>query len=291
VSVVRITDATWADWSRLGQSGVVTKVGRVRGEEPFITVRFSDGKLDDFFPDELSVHARLQPEMARRARHGTRARYVSGCRCAPCKVSNARCYHARMARRHAEAADVVPSGPPLFGELVRAGKVHKIKRCPGANGKRCIAGGAWLRQGGGVCAACIERATVWNGLVDAAPVRRHLRELSRQGIGYKSVAAAADVGKTLLARVLSRRQLQLRARAARRVLGVEAGAIADHATVPAASTWKRLRRLLREGFSKRELARRLGSRAKSPALQVQRGRVLAKTALKVERFYNSIMQG
>lgn len=134
---------------------------------------------------------------------------------------------------------------------------------------------------GGVCSRCRE-LLVWNGLVDAAPARRHLRALSRKGVGYKTVGDACDVSKTTLFEVLAGRKTKIRAHTLRRILEVDAGARADHATVPAAATWKKIDALLAKGFKKGELARRLGR--KTAALQIRRTRVLAKTAHEVERF-------
>lgn len=98
----------------------------------------------------------------------------------------------------------------------------------------------------------------WNGLVDAKPVRRHLRKLSRKGVGYKTVADVAGVGHTALFQILSGRKTKTRARSAKAVLAVTADARADHSLVPARRTWHRLDRLLAEGFTKGDLAQRLG---------------------------------
>ena len=72
-----------------------------------------------------------------------------------------------------------------------------------------------------------------------------------------------------------------------------ADAIADGQRVSGGRTKARLNLLLTEGFTKTELARRLGSKAKVPALQIARanGKVLARTALRVERLYKTIMAG
>ena len=163
--------------------------------------------------------------------HGTRLRYISGCKCMLCRAANSRysCERAAACRR---------------GE--------------------------------------------WNGIVPASRARKHLRQLSRTGVGYKSVAAAADVGRTILGQVLSGRRQNIRAETERRVLSVDVSARADHSTIPAKRTWRLIERLLGEGFSKAELARRLGY--KSPALQLNRHRVLAKNALRVEKFYRLMME-
>lgn len=128
-----------------------------------------------------------------------------------------------------------------------------------------------------------------NGLVDAAPIRAQLRRLSRQGVGYKSVAIAADVSKTVLQNVMTGRKHQVRARTVRRVLAVTKDAIADRALVPGARAHAMLERLLDEGFTKTELARRLGSKAKVPSLQLKARLLTARSASKVERLYRTVM--
>lgn len=133
------------------------------------------------------------------------------------------------------------------------------------------------------------KAGEWNGLVPAEAVRAHLRRLSRQGVGYKSAADAAGVSRSTVGAILAGRRTQLRARAAQRLLAVDRDAVADHALVRAGRTWQLLERLLEEGFTKTELARRLGSRARVPALQLRRDYVTAANASKVERFYRQVM--
>ena len=59
--------------------------------------------------------------------------------------------------------------------------------------------------------------------------------------------------------------------------------------IDADPTWKQIDRLLEEGFTKAELARRLG--LKSPAIQFKHFEVTAKTAARVDRFYRAIMLG
>lgn len=166
---------------------------------------------------------------AERYRHGTRARYVSGCRCAPCRAAN-----SEYARYRAKV-----------------------------------------------------REEDWNGLVDAGPARRHLQKLSAAGVGYKTVADACDVGRTTLAEVMAGRKLKLRARTAKSILAVTAASIADHALVDASPLWRRVKELQGEGFSKAELARRLGF--KREAIQFGKRRVLARTVQRVERFYQKVM--
>jgi hypothetical protein len=133
----------------------------------------------------------------------------------------------------------------------------------------------------------------WAGLVDAAEVRAHLFRLSRKGVGYKSVATACDVSKTVLLEVRAGRRLKVRATTARKVLAVDGTAHAAKALIDARPTWRLIDELLEEGFTRQELARRLGSRAKSqpPKLQIRQHRITAATAAAVRRIYDVVMAG
>lgn len=255
---------------------------------------------------------------------GTRAKYVAvHCRCPKCRAANSRYVQQRDALAKAAARELAEDVERARRQWVKerlslkavARPIRTIpgvrypcpqvwtapdgttrtriyaRACAGVGGKPCRYG-AHLRKdsSGDVCRRCRPRlAAAWNGLVSSAAVRAHLKKLSRQGVGYKSGAVAADVSKTVLADILFRDKRSLRAQSARRVLAVDRDAIADHALVKAGPTWRRLRRLLSEGFTKRELARRLGSKARTPALQFRGRYILAKTAARVERFYQIVM--
>jgi len=234
--------------------------------------------------------ARRMPP-AERYPHGTRARYVAGCRCAPCTASNLRAYHDRQDRAKALAAEIVTGASPCPQLWTAPDGTRRLRvyarACPGAGGRPCPLRAHLRRDSkGGVCRACRERL-VWNGLVLADRAKAHLVELSRAGVGYRSVGEAADVSKTVLALILSGKRQRIRASTERRILDVDAQARADHSTVPATRTWRRIRILLEEGFSKAEIARRLGYRR--PALQLGRRRILAKNAARVERFFRLTM--
>ena len=128
----------------------------------------------------------------------------------------------------------------------------------------------------------------WNGLVPAGLVRVHLRKLSAAGVGYKSAADAASVARSVVAKIVQGQRRQIRAQTAKRLLAVTPAARADHSTVPAGRTWRRINRLLDEGFSKARIARELGMR--TPALQINKMRVLARTELAVEKLWRRYMQ-
>lgn len=164
--------------------------------------------------------------------HGTRLKYMGGCKCMLCRAANSR---------------------------------YETER-------------AVARKNGD-----------WNGIVDASAARRHVLKLSKSGVGYKSVADAASVGHTIVLEVRTGRRLRIRARTERSILAVTKAAYAGGALLDGDPTWRKINKLLAEGFSKAELARRLGF--KSPAIQFKRFEVTGKTAARVDRFYRTIMAG
>lgn len=131
----------------------------------------------------------------------------------------------------------------------------------------------------------------WNGLVSAPDVRTHLLKLSKEGVGRRAVADAAGVARSIVAAIRSGKKETVRARTAARLLAVTKDAVADHALVSANRTWRQINRLLAEGFTKSELTRRLGSKSKTPALQLKRAQVTARSAMKVDRLYSIVMRG
>jgi Zn ribbon nucleic-acid-binding protein len=133
--------------------------------------------------------------------------------------------------------------------------------------------------------AKLRRAGQGNPMVDATRLRAHLDRLSAKGIGRRTVAEVAGVSETSLSEVRVGKQLRVRAETERRVLAVTADAYSEGHRIDAAKTWKQLDWLMLQGFTKTELARRLGSKGKTPALQVRRRHVNARTAQKVQRLY------
>jgi DNA-binding XRE family transcriptional regulator len=235
------------------------------------------------------AQARGLPD-AEHYRHGTRARYVSGCRCAECTAGNTRSYHERMARARAAVADLpaAPLKPAPQAYTTRGGKpaMRTYRRaCPGINGRPCPKGRHLRKDSAPLCWGCRDEFA-YRGLVDAEPIRKHLRQLARLGVGQKSVAEACDVGRTTIVKI-KKGQSRIRAELARRILAVTKSAIADSALVPAGPTWELLKDLLQRGWTKTALARGLGSKGPSPTLQIRRTQVEAATALAVEKFHRN----
>lgn len=231
---------------------------------------------------------------ADRFEHGTRSRYVSGCRCGACRASNTRYYHERQRLALERLVDVEP-GPdagPIGRQWTRPDGTHAVRTfkrtCPGVEAHGCP-WQSFLRKDskGGICRRCREEL-IADRLVDAARARRHIRSLSRRQVGRDAVGAAADVAVSTIAEIASGKKTQIRTSTERRILAVDAAARADASLVPAARTWKLIQRLREEGFTKGAIAQRLGR--KRAALQFGRDRVLAKTALEVERFYRRMTE-
>jgi hypothetical protein len=231
--------------------------------------------------------------IAPREDHGTRVCYVGGCRCDDCLRANRDHYRERQRRMVELAAEVRPSGPPLPGTLLREGREIRVLRCPGANGAACVRGGTWLRgqSSTGVCGVCVERATVWDGLVSPERARAHLMQLRRAGVGYKAVAAACDVSASTLTEILDRVG-PIRASTERRILAVDTGARADGARIDAKKTNRLIAEILAKGFTRRHVATLIGYSSKATALQVGKGkRVTASTAARVAKLARRIERG
>jgi hypothetical protein len=172
--------------------------------------------------------------LAAKHSHGTRVRYMTGCKCMLCRAANSR-YETERAKAR-------------------------------ANGD-------------------------WNGVIPAVRARAHLKMLAKAGIGRRLVEAISGVGNSTLQEIKTGRKKNIRARTERRILAVTTEARAARTLVQAGPVWAQINRLLREGFTQTELARRLGSEAKTPALQLNGRVVTAQNAMRVERLHAIVMAG
>lgn len=168
-------------------------------------------------------------ELAADRPHGTRLRYIAGCKCFRCRRANSDYERERKAAR-------------LAGD--------------------------------------------WNGFVPADKARAHLMSLSRRGVGKRAVQAASDVCMTVLTDIRTGKKAQIRARTERRILAVTPAMASDRAYVKPGRTHQLIARLVDEGFSKAELARRLGYR--KAALQFRPNRMTARNVARVESLYRSL---
>lgn len=189
----------------------------------------------------------------------------------------------------AKANTVTPSGPPLEAFILRSGKQHRILRCPGGNGAPCVKpGGSWLK-GRDVCVPCTERATIWDGMVPADAAREHIKWLSKQGVGYKSVADACCIGHYAIRKILGG-QPRIRATTEQQILSVDAGAKPDHAFVSSKAADHLIRLLIQRGFRKVQIAHLLG--AHTQGLQIGRnGVILLSTEKKIFNLVKKVNRG
>jgi hypothetical protein len=132
--------------------------------------------------------------------------------------------------------------------------------------------------------------------VNAGSARRHLAALGRAGVGLKSVAGVSGVSHGSLSKIVygepskgrppSRR---IRSETLERVLAVTVDSVGGGQRVPAAPTWALIDELVAAGHSRASLARQLGSRAVSPALQIGTRRVRASTARAVAALHRRLL--
>lgn len=165
--------------------------------------------------------------------HGDRLRYMSGCKCVPCRAANSNYETMRAAAR---------------------------------------------------------RRGEWNGFVKADNARQHLSKLSRNGIGRDTVADLTGISSSTIDLIRTGRQKNLRAMNEKAILAIGLDDILNNAQlVDAAPTWDRIRWMLREDFTKTEIARRLG--CKTHALQLNQKKITSRNAMKVEQLYNRLRAG
>lgn len=136
---------------------------------------------------------------------------------------------------------------------------------------------------------CERRRVDWPRKVSAASARTHILNLSREGVGRRAVADAASLSERTVGNIRSGRVTTIFGKTEKAILAVTADALANNALVSAKPTQTKIKQLIRAGFTKKELARRLGSVARSPILQINHKRVTARNAMKVEKFYRKIM--
>jgi len=127
----------------------------------------------------------------------------------------------------------------------------------------------------------------WNGLVSAEEARRHILALSKKGVGRRAIAEASDLTDKVVARIRSGEQKLIRNSTNTRILAVSKDALSGGTLVSARRTWRQIDRLLTEGFTKADLARRLGYASSS--LKLGKQKVRARTAARVDEFYRRIM--
>jgi hypothetical protein len=231
--------------------------------------------------------------VADRFKHGTRSRYVCGCRCDACRASNAAYYHERQAVCKALASAVTASGGPVTVAWTPPGQAQRTRTftrsCPGVLGDPC-AKLSHLRKDstGGVCSYCRLKLG-WDGLVDAAPARAHLEQLSEANVGRRAVHDATGCCTSLLMDIRAGRKKKIRRSTLNRILAVDVSARADASLVPAAPFWALVDQLMARGWRQYDLARAMGLAGTPPQMPWRkRTHILARTMLRIERLARTI---
>ena len=125
--------------------------------------------------------------------------------------------------------------------------------------------------------------------VDAYPARVHLEWLASVGVGTRTISERSRLSRTNLVEIKLGRQRRCTAETLDRVLAVGKSSIRGSTLLPAGPTWKLLNDLIRHGYTKTEIARLLGSKAKTPALQIDREFVTATNAEKVRALHERLL--
>ena len=184
-----------------------------------------------------------------------------------------------------------PSDLPLASELAK-GKPHghKMRFMAGCRCRRCRAGNAAYEQ------KLKKNRELYgvNDLVGTERVYQHLKYLQGFGMGHKTVAKHADVGKTVLADILWCGKKQMRRRSESRVLAVRPtlDILPRNVKIPATETLTKLRQLISWGYPK-SLVNRDGLERVSIGMQVSslKGKtstVAVKTALRIRDFFSQV---
>ena len=127
-----------------------------------------------------------------------------------------------------------------------------------------------------------------NELVPAEKARQHLFYLSKHSVGAGSVSDVTGISFRTLMKIRAGERANVRRQTEQQILAVTKAAVAGGALVSAKKTWHRINLMLKEGFTKAEIARRLGYKGKN--LNLSKTRVTANTAARIERLYTLTMQ-
>jgi len=169
-------------------------------------------------------------ELAAGKAHGTRLRYMAGCKCFQCRRANSDYERERQAAR---------------------------------------------------------KAGDWNGVVSSSKARRHLRMLSKRGVGRNAVRKATDCSRTILQQILAGNRKHIRARTERKILAVTLACALDGALTDAARSWRLIDELVALGYTKSLIANRLGFQNRG--IQISKNFVRIGTEASVIKLHRELM--
>lgn len=151
------------------------------------------------------------------------------------------------------------------------------------------------------CLPCTDAAVLYNKLsvrrringidtlFDNTEAREHLEFLRANGVGLRTVSEQSGIGRTALAQIINGRTKRARAETIAKILAVGTHVRAPGALVDATRTWELIDDMIRYGYTKGDLARRLGSEYEKPALQISGDMVLQSTADKVAELHAQLV--
>ena len=125
--------------------------------------------------------------------------------------------------------------------------------------------------------------------IDATETARHIDFLTANGVGRRTIAAAAGLSKDTVERIATRQVIRIRPETADRILGVHLGHASPGAYIDAWRALEQIHDLIHEvGMTRQEIAGALGY--PSPALQIaKRGRITRENADRVDRLWRERM--
>jgi hypothetical protein len=133
------------------------------------------------------------------------------------------------------------------------------------------------------------RAPRSNYLIPGSVAQAHLKGLQQSGVGLRSVHDVTGISVSRLFEITTG-AARIKRKTQRLILDVTADAHADGARIPSGPTVKMVRQLKREGFNYKQLALRLDMCPEALQRMVKRkGNVLARTQMRLEKFYMRIM--
>ena len=151
------------------------------------------------------------------------------------------------------------------------------------NGCRCEACTAANREYARAYYRAARRGDNPGRLVPAAPVREHLLYLSANGVGKRRVAALSGVAASVVDMIRRGERRHVRWSTSESILGVTVGDGCLGQLIDREEAEAIVERMLRRDWTRRMIAARLGSRARTPSLQIARSaKVTRRTLRKLE---------
>ena len=107
-------------------------------------------------------------------------------------------------------------------------------------------------------------------VVSTKAARRHILRLGKQGMGYLAVSLAAGVNHGIVWGIRQGTRPNARYGTVKAILDVDLTCARSGSRIPAGPAWKILDGMIAEGYSRCQIARWLGSRAKFPSILIHR---------------------